>query len=46
MGLHNHGVQEKQLDLLADKAIKDGCHQTNMIPIKRDQLRHIYKEAF
>lgn len=46
MGLHNHGVQEKQLDLLADKAIKDGCHQTNMIPVKRDQLRHIYKEAF
>ena len=46
MGLRNHGVTEKQLDLLADKAFKDGCHQSNMIPVNREQLRRAYQEAF
>ncbi|MGE3682257.1 MAG: iron-containing alcohol dehydrogenase [Bdellovibrionales bacterium] len=46
MGLKNHGVRQDQLDLLADKAFKDGCHQTNMIPVLRPQLRQVYQEAF
>lgn len=45
-GLRGHGVNEKQLDLLADKAIKDGCHQTNMIPVTRDQMRKVLQEAY
>ncbi len=45
-GLRNHGVRENQLDLLADKAFKDTCHATNMIPVGRDQLRRVYQEAF
>jgi 4-hydroxybutyrate dehydrogenase len=45
-GLRNHGVKENQIDLLADKAIKDGCHQTNMMPVTREQLHKVYKEAF
>ena len=46
MGLRHHGVQESQLDVLADKAIKDGCHQTNMIPVTRDQLRKVLQESY
>jgi alcohol dehydrogenase class IV len=46
MGLRNHGVQEKQMDILSDKAFKDGCHSTNMIPVNREQLKRVYQEAF
>jgi alcohol dehydrogenase class IV len=45
-GLRNHKVREDQLNLLADKAIKDGCHGTNMIPVKRDDLYNVYRGAF
>ena len=45
-GLKNHGVKESQLNLLADKAFKDGCHQTNMIPVNREQLKAVYTESF
>ncbi len=45
-GLKNHGVRGDQLDKLADKAFKDGCHQTNMIPVTRDQLKAILQAGF
>jgi 4-hydroxybutyrate dehydrogenase len=45
-GLRNHGVRENQIEILSDKAIKDGCHQTNMIPVTRDQLKKVFQEAF
>lgn len=45
-GLKNHGVQKDQLELLADKAFKDSCHQTNMIAIQRHHLLKVYQEAF
>ncbi len=45
-GLRNHGVREDQINKLADKAIKDGCHQTNMIPVTRDQLKAVLQAGF
>ncbi len=45
-GLRNHGVREDQIEKLSDKAIKDGCHQTNMIPVTREQLKAVFKASF
>jgi alcohol dehydrogenase class IV len=45
-GLRNHGVREDQIEKLSDKAIKDGCHQTNMIPVTRDQLKAVFQAGF
>ncbi len=45
-GLRHYSVREDQLDLLADKAIKDGCHGTNMIPVKRSDFYAVMREAF
>lgn len=45
-GLRNHGVKEEQIEKLSDKAIKDGCHQTNMIPVTRDNLKSAYKNSY
>jgi 4-hydroxybutyrate dehydrogenase len=45
-GLKNHGVRGDQLDKLADKAFKDGCHQTNMVPVTRDQLKAVLQAGF
>lgn len=45
-GLRNHGVRENQIDTLADKAFKDTCHQSNMIPVTRDQLKKVFQEGF
>jgi alcohol dehydrogenase class IV len=44
-GLRNHGVNESQLDALADQAIEDGCHQTNPVPVTRQDLYQLYREA-
>lgn len=44
-GLRNHGVNESQLDALADQAIEDGCHQTNPVPVTRQDLYNLYREA-
>ena len=45
-GLKNHGVKESQIELLSDKAFKDPCHQNNMLPVTRENLKHVYTEAF
>jgi len=44
-GLKAHGVKDDQLDELADMAFADGCHKTNIVPVTRDELRGILKEA-
>ena len=46
MGLAKHGVKREDLDLVADRAIEDVCHQTNMIPINRDDLRAVLEKAY
>ena len=45
MGLKNHGVKEQQLDALADQAFEDSCHQTNPVPVTREDLLRLYREA-
>lgn len=42
-GLAAHGVKESQLDTLADQAFEDGCHQTNAVPVNREQLYRLYE---
>ncbi len=44
-GLASFGVKESQLDALADEAFADGCHQTNPVPVTRDDLRALYQAA-
>lgn len=45
-GLKNHGVKKEQIDILSKKAFKDGCHQTNMIPVTEAQLKAAFEKAF
>ncbi|HXI51800.1 MAG TPA: iron-containing alcohol dehydrogenase, partial [Candidatus Saccharimonadales bacterium] len=40
--LREHGVSESQVDALADQAIQDGCHQTNPVPVTREDLKSLY----
>ncbi|MGB7159809.1 MAG: iron-containing alcohol dehydrogenase [Tepidisphaeraceae bacterium] len=44
-GLRGQDVTDVQLDALADAAFADGCHQTNPVPVTRDDLRRLYEEA-
>ena len=44
-GLKAHGVAEARLDELADMAFADPCHKTNIVPVSRDELRGMLKEA-
>ena len=44
-GLGAHGVRESQLDALADQAFADPCHQTNPVPVTRDDLYRLYQSA-
>jgi alcohol dehydrogenase class IV len=44
-GLKAHGVEEKHLDPLADQAIQDGCHQTNPVPVTREDLRNLFQKS-
>jgi alcohol dehydrogenase class IV len=45
MGLRNHGVTEAHLDELTKQAVEDSCHQTNPVPVTRDDLMRLYREA-
>ncbi len=45
MGLSGHGVSEKDLELLAQEALEDPCHPTNMIPVGLADLLSVYKAA-
>jgi alcohol dehydrogenase class IV len=44
-GLRAYGVKESHLDPMADQAFADGCHQTNPVPVTRDDLRRLYELA-
>jgi len=44
-GLKAHGVRESQLAGLADQAFEDPCHQTNPVPVTRDDLYRLYQQA-
>jgi alcohol dehydrogenase class IV len=45
-GLRAYGVKEAQFDALADQAFADACHQTNPVPVTRDDLKALYQAAF
>jgi hypothetical protein len=44
-GLRAYGVKESLLDAMSDQAFADTCHQTNPVPITRDDLRQLYQLA-
>ena len=44
-GLREHDVTEKHLEPLADAAFADVCHKTNPVPVTRDELLGLYREA-
>ena len=41
-GLRALGVNDSQLDELADQAFADPCHATNPVPVTREDLRALY----
>jgi alcohol dehydrogenase class IV len=44
-GLRGAGVKDDQLDALSDQAFADSCHETNPVPVTRDDLRALYQQA-
>ncbi|HUK14957.1 MAG TPA: iron-containing alcohol dehydrogenase [Bryobacteraceae bacterium] len=44
--LRDWGVPESILPTLADKAVQDGCHQLNPRPCTREDLLHLYRQAY
>jgi alcohol dehydrogenase class IV len=42
-GLRAHGVNESHLDAMTEQAIADACHQTNPIPVTKQDMRHLYE---
>ncbi|HEV2296557.1 MAG TPA: iron-containing alcohol dehydrogenase [Tepidisphaeraceae bacterium] len=44
-GLRAAGVRDDQLEALADQAFADACHLTNPVPVTRDDLLQLYREA-
>jgi len=44
-GLRAHGVTTAHLDPLTTQAFADPCHQTNPVPVTRDDLYHLYEQA-
>ena len=44
-GLRAAGVRDDQLEPLSDQAFADACHRTNPVPVTRDDLLQLYREA-
>lgn len=44
-GLANHGVKEDQIEILAQKAFDDVCHQTNMIKVSHNDFKACIEKA-
>ena len=43
--LRDYGVKESQIDALSEQAILDGCHQTNPVPVTKEDLKALYRAA-
>jgi alcohol dehydrogenase class IV len=41
--LREHGVKEGDLEALSEQAWEDPCHQTNAVPVTRQDLRQLYE---
>jgi len=44
-GLRGAGVKEEQIEALVGQAVEDSCHQTNPVPVTKEDLRQLYREA-
>lgn len=44
--LRDHNVKETDLEELANQAWDDPCHQTNAVPVNKDELRGLYLKVF
>ena len=44
-GLRAHKVDENLVDALTEQAWTDACHQTNPVPVTREDLRNLYFAA-
>jgi 4-hydroxybutyrate dehydrogenase len=44
-GLANYGIAESDLDMISAEAHEDPCHQSNMVPVIREDLLSAYKAA-
>ena len=44
-GLRKHGVDESHFATLTEQAFADACHKTNPVPVTRDDLAQLYREA-
>lgn len=45
-GLRHHAVPQADLPGLAQDAIEDGCHATNLIPVTREDMLAVYQAAW
>ena len=43
--LREHGVKLDQLDALVAQAVEDPCHNTNAVPVRREDFRELYEEV-
>jgi len=43
--LRDHGVKESQIEPLAEQAIQDACHQTNPVPVTKEDMEQLYREV-
>jgi 4-hydroxybutyrate dehydrogenase len=43
--LGEHGVKREHLDALVAQAAEDPCHQTNAVPVTREDLRALYLQV-
>jgi 4-hydroxybutyrate dehydrogenase len=43
--LRDHGVKPEHLGALVDQAVDDPCHQTNVVPVTREDFRALYTEV-
>ena len=43
--LEEVGVEEQHIEALADQAWLDPCHQTNPVPVTREDLKELFLKA-
>jgi alcohol dehydrogenase class IV len=44
-GLRAYGVKESQLEAMSEQAFEDSCHKTNPVPVTKNDLLALYKQA-
>ena len=43
--LEEVGVKEEHIEALSDQALLDPCHQTNPVPVTREDLKELFLKA-